>query len=56
MNKVEWFVVILVITFLAGAASIMLTEPRVIKIDCRIAEISPDVPLELKQLCRKLNH
>lgn len=28
-------------------------DRRTIRIDCSIAEISPDVPVEAKELCRK---
>jgi len=28
-------------------------DNRTIRIDCSIAEISPDIPVEAKELCRK---
>jgi hypothetical protein len=28
-------------------------EPHVIVYDCRLAEISPDYPIEVKEACRK---
>ena len=44
--------------FFVVVASIaaMFFQPRypTIKYDCRIAEISPDVPLKVKEECRKL--
>jgi hypothetical protein len=49
---------------IAGAVCVMLipvvfyfTVPRhgVQVYDCRIAEISPDIPLKVKEECRKLN-
>ena len=27
---------------------------RVVKYDCRLSEISPDYPIEVKEACRKL--
>ena len=36
------------IVYLARSA-----DHRTIRIDCSIAEISPDVPVEAKELCRK---
>jgi hypothetical protein len=44
--------------FLAVVASIaaMFFQPRypTIKYDCRLAEISPDIPPQVKEECRKL--
>lgn len=44
--------------FFVVVASIaaMFFQPRypTVKYDCRIAEISPDVPLKVKEECRKL--
>jgi len=46
------------ILFLVAVVSIgvMFFQPRypTIKYDCRIAEISPDVPSKVKEECRKL--
>lgn len=33
---------------------LIVTEPKVVKIDCRFAEISPDIPVDLKEQCRFL--
>jgi hypothetical protein len=27
---------------------------RVVKYDCRISEISPDIPIEVKEACRRM--
>ena len=44
--------------FLVVVASIsaMFFQPRypTIKYDCRLAEISPDIPAQVKEECRKL--
>lgn len=46
---------ILAIAVIASLAA-MFFQPRypTIKYDCRIAEISPDVPPKVKEECRKL--
>lgn len=31
-------------------------EPRIITYDCQIAEFHPDIPLEVKEACRKIKH
>ena len=54
MNKVETLIFIFVAVFLMGAASVMFSDNHVIKIDCRNAEISPDISQSAKELCRKL--
>jgi hypothetical protein len=47
-----------VILFLIAVVSIgvMFFQPRypTIKYDCRLAEISPDVPVKVREECRKL--
>ena len=31
-------------------------EPRIIKYDCTIAEFHPDIPIEVREACRKIRH
>jgi hypothetical protein len=31
-------------------------EPRIIRYDCTIAEFHPDIPVEVKEACRKIRH
>jgi hypothetical protein len=47
---VTTFSIILVVLVLAFWPS---SKGHVIAYDCRIAEISPDIPLEVKEACRK---
>lgn len=35
-------------------AELISPVPRTVRIDCTIAEISPDIPVEAKEQCRKL--
>jgi hypothetical protein len=44
------FYLIIAFTFLAN------DEPRVIRYDCTIAEFHPDIPIEVKEACRKIRH
>ena len=37
-----------------GAIMFMPKKGDVVRYDCSIAEISPDIPLEVKEKCRKL--
>ena len=48
--------IIIPISFVAGLWFVVLSSmPKngTIKINCDIAEISPDIPVEAKELCRK---
>ena len=59
MNRSEWgflLVMLLVVASIAVQCYHPLTVGERTKIfyDCRIAEISPDVPPKVKQECRKL--
>ena len=47
-------VLILVVAMWAGLFVIVTHLPKGATYDCSIAEISPDMPLEAKQACRKL--
>lgn len=44
------FYLIIIFTFLSN------DEPRVIRYDCTIAEFHPDIPIEVKEACRKIRH
>jgi hypothetical protein len=47
---------LVIIAIIAMFASIYYSIPKkgdVIKIDCRLSEISPDIPIWAKQECRK---
>jgi len=44
-----------VFLFVAIGAAFYFDQPkdRVVRYDCRMAEISPDIPVKVKELCRK---
>lgn len=58
MNKEEWgFIIVMIAIF--GAMIVQCSHPtpdyvKRVMYDCRIAEISPDVPPLVKQECRRL--
>lgn len=53
MTKFEWFMVGVVGLILAVTVEIALNDSgRYVRYDCRIAEISPDYPVEVKNVCR----
>lgn len=55
MTKFEWALVILVGFALAMVAEIAITDSnRYVKYDCRLAETSPDMPLDVKRMCREM--
>lgn len=48
--------ILVVVAMLFLLAIILDVAPRKqVVIDCRIAEISPDIPVKAKEECRKLN-
>ena len=47
-------VILAVLIFSVWFATISTVHPRVIKYDCRLAEISPDFPPAVKEQCHKL--
>ena len=51
------FVLVSIITFALLWGTMYVAMPRhgVIVYDCRLAEISPDYPIDVKNECRKLN-
>ena len=48
-------ILMVIICFLLLLLSISLNVSDEKKIDCRLAEISPDIPVMAKEECRKLN-
>ena len=48
-------VTIVVFILLCGTVIELMPRHGVIVYDCRLAEISPDYPVEVKNECRKLN-
>lgn len=58
MNKVlHYFLVFLLVTaFWAGVLSMVPAPDSGRYYNCDLAEISPDIPLEVKEQCRKLRH
>jgi F0F1-type ATP synthase membrane subunit b/b' len=44
-----------VLAFVLLFAVVIWPPPKEKMIDCRIAEISPDIPVKAKEECRKLN-
>jgi hypothetical protein len=44
-----------VFLFVAFFAAFYFDQPkeRVVRYDCRMAEISPDIPIKVKELCRE---
>ena len=55
MTKFELTLIIVVGGILGLIAEISITDSvRYVKYDCKIAEISPDFPIEVKQRCREL--
>jgi hypothetical protein len=58
MRKVlHYFLVFLLVTaFWAGVLSMIPAPDSGRYYNCDLAEISPDIPLEVKEQCRKLRH
>lgn len=53
INEDFKFAILLIIVVISMAMAFM--QPRyTVKYDCRIAEISPDVPSKVKEECRKM--
>jgi hypothetical protein len=42
--------------FIVAYAILTDDEPRMIRYDCTIAEFHPDIPLEVREACRKIRH
>jgi hypothetical protein len=45
---------LVILAYIACIGLLTVTEPRLSKKDCTIAEISPDFSVKEKELCRKL--
>ena len=53
INEDFKFIILLIIVVISMAMAFI--QPKyTVKYDCRIAEISPDVPLKVKEECRKM--
>lgn len=53
----HYFLVFLLVTaFWAGVLSMIPAPDSARYYNCDLAEISPDIPLEVKEQCRKLRH
>ena len=58
MNKSEWgFIILMIVVF--GSLIVQCARPtpdyvKRVYYDCRLAEISPDIPPKIKEECRKL--
>lgn len=59
MNKFpRLFLVLMLIVYSIALYLVILVSqhtPRTVRVDCSIAEISPDYPIEIKQKCRELH-
>ena len=55
MSKFILFIpsIVLVIMMVGILYLARSADNRTIRIDCSVAEISPDIPVEAKELCRK---
>ena len=59
MSKDDWIFIVIMLATIASIAvqcyhPLTVSERTKIFYDCRIAEISPDVPPKVKEECRKL--
>ena len=53
INKFEFFVLCFVGFILGWAAFGMFSEDtRYVKYDCRLVDVSPDIPEDVKRMCR----
>lgn len=53
MNKFEGFILILVFVFAIGLSETVFKSNRhEVKYDCRLVDVSPDMPEEVKRICR----
>ena len=46
-------IIILLIAILGVIVASVVFQPKQVRYDCSIAEISPDIPIEVKSACRK---
>jgi hypothetical protein len=53
INKFEWFVIFIVAIIVITAGEVMLKDTnRYVKYDCRLVDVSPDMPEDAKRICR----
>lgn len=53
ITKFEGFVFIIVLVIVVTAGEIMLRDRRhEVKYDCRMVDVNPDMPEEVKKICR----
>ena len=53
MNKFEYFVTFIVLIIVVTAGEVMLRDRRHgVKYDCRLVDVSPDMPEDVKRICR----
>lgn len=53
MTKFEWWIVGIVALIVITAGEVMLRDkPYVVTYDCRMVDVSPDIPEQVKQMCR----
>ena len=55
MSREEWGFILLIVALVAAIA-VQFIQPinfKEVVYDCRVAEISPDVPAKVKEACRK---
>ena len=53
LNEDIKFIILLVAVILSMAAAFVQPDHAAVFYDCRVAEISPDVPPKIKEECRK---
>ena len=53
LNDEVKFVILMILVIASIAAAFMQPDRSEVFYDCRIAEISPDVPPKVKEACRK---
>lgn len=53
ITKFEYFVVFIVAVIVISAGEVMIRENiHEVKYDCRMVDISPDMPEQVKKICR----
>lgn len=54
MTKFESFIALLTLMYLLGIGYALFGKEQKQGYDCTFAEISPDIPIKVKEYCRKL--
>lgn len=53
INRFEGFILFVVAVIIITAGEVMLREkPYVVTYDCRMVDVSPDMPEDVKRICR----